>query len=273
MSQPKEGEEEEHRNVGYLIENLPSEKTTKFEEFAINALKKVINPYSPNFKYVRMESTTTHENVTLQFYSELHERCLTRSNERILTTFEDCRLDILEKKFERNNTHLCSGEKCSIKLSFKTIIGEKQTNHRKVGAKFTVSAKGKIGIPFVAEGEIGAAVEVSFEYGQAYENSISRETLFETTVDMANNQIDVPTIVTGGNKCEVSIRRVNSRFGPTSHGSISGKLTPCNQQVYRWGYEGLPFNDLEVTIPLFDKNDEIIKIKYVHVHHIFRESK
>lgn len=107
-------------------------------------------------------------------------RCLTRTNERILTTFEDCKLDILEKKFERNNTHLCSGEKCSIKFSFKTIIGEKQTNHWKVGAKFIFSAKGKIGVPFVAKGEIGASVEVSYEYGRAYENSISRETLLET---------------------------------------------------------------------------------------------
>ena len=243
----------------------------KFKEFAVESLKKTIFPYSSEFTYVSTELFDIYEHVYLTYHDFEYKNCLGKSNARILTSYENCRIDIFEKKFARNESYICAAEKCVVKFSFKTIMGDKTTKSWKAGGKITFSSKGKVGIPFVAEGEIGIAIEVSGEYGEAYEKSTSQESLLETSIDMVKYQIGIPVIVTAGIRCDVSVRQISNSFvlGHNDTGYISEKLVPCMKQKWRWGYSDLPFNDADVLIPLFDEKNEMLKIKYIQIQNIF----
>ena len=76
--------------------------------------------------------------------------------------------------------------------------------------------------------------------------------------------------MTAGVKCRVSVRLVNREFTVGFNDGMSRRLTPCSANGKpKWGYVDLPFNDEEVIMPLYDENDEIVFIKYVHIHNIF----
>ena len=105
-----------------------------------------------------------------------------------------------------------------------------------------------------------------------YEDVVAHEKLFETSTDLIENLVAIPTHVTAhtGVRCNVSVRMVNCQFSIGFNDGMSQRLTPCSADGKpRRGYRDLPFNDDEVIIPLYDKIDEIVFIKYVHIHNIF----
>lgn len=254
----------------YSIENQPMiDSTAKFDDFARQSLRKVLFPYSEEFKYVSHALQSITKNVSLNYYDQEIQSCRYVRGENLLATFDNCRLDVYEKKFERNNTYVCSGEKCVVKFSFKSVIGSKTTEAWKIGMKIVPSVKGGIEIPLLAKVELGLGLEVSGEYGEAYEKSTSTENLVETSVDLMKNQIGIPAVVVAGVKCEIILRLVDSRFSYLYNMRESKPLIPCDKQTFRWGTNMPLFNEKEVIIPLYDDNGELLKIKYVHIHNIF----
>lgn len=203
------------------IDTLPYNISSNFHKFVKQSLKEALVPYSSDFKYVNTVLNNVGEYTFMDYYDTETDKCVTAGIARILTTYENCELDILKMKFDRNKTYVCTAEKCNVKFSFKTTMSDKTTKAWKVGAKLTPSIKAKVEIPFLAGVEVGVGLEISIEYGEAYEKAVTHEKTFETSAYLLKNQIGIPTTAAAGVRCGVSVRMLNHNSGLTMKAELN----------------------------------------------------
>ena len=101
------------------------------------------------------------------------------------------------------------------------------------------------------------------------------ENLVETTIELENGQIGIPTVVVGRVKCELSLfslnytRNIDMAKPPYSEWRLVEKLEPCerdelSENLY---FDVLPdpFGTSHVVIPLYDARGAITKVKFIQV--------
>lgn len=285
-------------NVNSYIESTKHIVSQKdyIDKFTLQLMKTLLFPKKLNF--TKFEASSCEITNYTYFVYVLPDDTAQECNfERFSTKhrrFENCRIDAYETKSDINNAHACHSNKCTIKFSSKIAVGDKKTNGWKFGGRLGFSAKGRGGINLgiITEAELGGNIEFSLEYNKQDESSKTTEQMFESTIDLTQNQIGIPTIVSAGITCDVTYQ--NFRYKTFTHNGLARKivetssnLQPCTNPPHtqwlanffdefyvktKFGNslpDGIiPFITNTVTIPLYDYDKKLITLPYIHVFNV-----